>query len=417
MKIENKQLFIEKWIDLNSLPRRGSLISWRDSVGCKMKFRYGNIYGEICIIGCRVEILPNKKHRTYLSIVIDKYIPAPIEVRSDTLFHCELHKFINNKIADVAPHLIQYLVNPDDAYKYTYSSNQYILTKCPICGHTEDKCISNLFQCGFFCPCCSDGVSMPNKLMSSVLKQCGANFIPEIGKRNGFNWIVNRYRYDFYFKSINGEDVLLEMDGSFHDLDKQKKIDKIKTQMAEQNNFKLIRIDCKYDGHPPFEYIKNNILSSELHDILPLHLVDWEVCREATKTSLMATTCELWEKNGLAIADIMKQLSISHSGVVTYLKRGKVLGLCPSYNMDEAKKRGHIYNQNPIMIIDTYNNTYVFSAADEAIKSFYALFSMSATASSLRTACRIKRKYKGLYVQYITNEQYKMIKNNQKIVL
>lgn len=58
-----------------------------------------------------------------------------------------------NDLLTLAPHLKKYLVNVEDGYSYTHSSEKEIETVCPDCGHTRKIMISNLYKRGFSCPC------------------------------------------------------------------------------------------------------------------------------------------------------------------------------------------------------------------------------------------------------------------------
>lgn len=403
-----------RWVDLSELPRlkhgENGIIDWHKSVGYTLRFQYDSIIGQIHIVSARMAKNSCNKRQSLISITIDRYIEQPIEIHPSTLRYCKLNHLVKNKIIDICPHMVKYLYNRDDAYKYSYKSGKYISTKCPICGYKDKKQIYALCSRGFSCPICSDGVSAPNKLMRIVLQQCNINFIPEAKKQNGFDWIPNRYRYDFYFKSDNGDNVLIEMDGEFHKKKEQQKVDRVKTNLALKNGFKLIRIDCMYPSNAPFEYMKNNILSSELKNIIPLEIVNWEYCQSELKTSLLVETCRLWENDKLAITEIETLLNISRVSVARYLKYGKQIGICPSYNKQEAFKRRSLCKHKPILITDKYGSTHIFSSTDDAVNQFQNIFNMEASKSGLRTACREYGKYKGLIVQYITKEEYKQYK-------
>lgn len=412
-----------RWIDLTQLPRmyggNRSDIDWSKSTGYVLSYRYDDINGNINIIDTVYRNKSGGKRKAALIITIDKYVPTPIEIDSSILIRCRLYQYVKNKIVDKAPQLIQYLTNPEDAYKYTYNSGKYVSTTCPICGHTENKSVTNLYCAGYFCPCCSDNISLPNKMMRAVLQQLDVDYTPEADRQNGFDWIPNRYRYDFYFRSSVGQDVLVEMDGFFHELEEQQKKDEIKTRLAAENNFRLIRVDCRYKDHFPFDYIKERIINSELSSILPLNLVDWDECKKVMKTSLIVAACELWEKDKLTVSKITEQLKLGHATVVRYLKIGRNFGLCPSYNVEAAFQRRDEDKYKPILVIDKINNQYVFISTHEAIDSFFTIFGIRASKSGLNTACRCHGVYKGLRVKYITKEEYeqhKMINNNEVVL-
>ena len=275
-----------------------------------------------------------------ISIIIDKYMPEPTYVYAKVLRHCELKNIVHNKIADVIPHIVQYLENPQDAYKFSWQSDEKVSTKCPICGHIEPKTVGGLCRNGFYCPICSDHISIPNKLMYNVLTQLNIEFIKEVGQAN-FKW-MQRYFYDFYFQTKDGQNILIEMDGGLHNrIEKQKERDKIKDKLAYKHNFKLIRIDCDYRNarEKALDYIKTSILNSELSSLLQLENIDWSRCKDAIKNNIMLQICDLWEKYGCSSGDIVKMLNLHRTTVCTYLKRGYDLGLCPSYSTKESLKR------------------------------------------------------------------------------
>mgnify|MGYP003289625683 CR=1 FL=1 len=58
-------------------------------------------------------------------------------------------------------------------------SNVKILLYCQKCGAQNDIMPNTLFQRGFHCSLCSDGISFPNKFMYSVFTQLGIDFETE----------------------------------------------------------------------------------------------------------------------------------------------------------------------------------------------------------------------------------------------
>lgn len=329
-----------RWVNLDNLPKTNFgnkiYIQWENSIGCFIPFQYDEVCGEIHIVGHKFEQSGNSKKRSYISITIDKYISKPIDVRTDFITNCQLHNLVKNRIADVAPHLIQYLEDPDDAYRYSYQSNEKIWMKCPICKCRHLKYISNVYRYGFMCPCTCDGISAPNKIMFEVLKQLNVEFISEVNKSHGFLWMEN-YLYDFYFK-LNNESILIEMDGFFHQFQQDR--DTIKTELATNNGFRLIRIDCIYKNVDVVDFIKEKILHSELAQIITLDNIDWMKCKEAVVTSLVERACCLWENNNFGVSAIADILDLDRHTICKYLQKGKQIGICKSYNETEARRRG-----------------------------------------------------------------------------
>lgn len=55
--------------------------------------------------------------------------------------------------------------------------------------------------------------------------------------------------------------IIIETDGGQHKEEEQKKIDNKKDELAMENGYDVIRIDCDYvKAEVRFEYIKNNTI-------------------------------------------------------------------------------------------------------------------------------------------------------------
>jgi len=104
---------------------------------------------------------------------------------------------------------------------------------------------------------------------------------------------------------------------------------------AKKNGIKVIRIDCRESD---LEFIKGNILSSELYNLFDLSNINWLKCHAWACTSFVKIACELWRnriKNTLEIAGILK---VNKTTVATYLKQGAELGWCDYDIKKESKK-------------------------------------------------------------------------------
>ena len=184
---------IDKWVDLSVLPTRKYgckyNIDWKNSIGHKVPFRYNEIYGFI-------EIMKYTKNQS-LVVYIDGYSSPDGDIlQIKSLKECLLSRVLHKKIIDVAPELIQYMQDINDAYVYSPKSNRRINTICPFCGFKKTHTIANLYMSGFGCPQCSDGKSYAEKFMFHILKQLNIDFKYEVThKHNGFEWITNNYRF------------------------------------------------------------------------------------------------------------------------------------------------------------------------------------------------------------------------------
>ena len=236
------------------------------------------------------------------------------------------------------PELAKLLANPEDGYNHFQGSNKKVDWKCPSCNSIiKDKSIASIKSHGLSCKKCSDGISYPNKIMYNILNQLNMDFVPEYCPK----WIKSK-RYDFYFK-LNNKEYIIEMDGAmghgnYNSLSKMSPeeslaIDKYKEDLAIKHGIKIIRIDCLKSE---LEYIKNNILSSDLQLIINLSSVDWLECHKLSLNSFVKTACELWNASKYSVKDISNLLKLCPNTIVSYLKKGTEISWC-YYNSEEEK--------------------------------------------------------------------------------
>lgn len=242
-----------------------------------------------------------------------------------------------NDLLTTRPDVARLLKNKEDGYKYTQNSNQRVEFVCPDCKTVVVKKINDVSNKGFSCQICSDGISYPNKFGRAFLKQLPIDFLkPEYQP----SW-AKPYFYDNYFE-YNNQKYIVEMDGAFHYIEKQRgtqtlkerqRIDALKTCLANQNDVKIIRIDCLLSD---CDYIKNNILNSELNNIFDLSNINWRLCDMSAQKSLVALACKLYQSGVRQINDLAKELGISKTTVTKYLQKGSQLGLC-DYQLKRLK--------------------------------------------------------------------------------
>ena len=149
--------------------------------------------------------------------------------------------------------------------------------RCNICGNIWENTPNAVLYSGIGCHNCSSGVSYPNKFMKNLLLSLGdkiSSIEEEVPlKRINSEWVGN-HKFDF----IVNNNIVIEMDGGFHK--NYKDIDIKKDEFAKKYGFKVIRIDSNYTGiNNRFKTIKNNVISSELYNILNLANIsndEWE---------------------------------------------------------------------------------------------------------------------------------------------
>lgn len=403
-----------RWIDLSSLPRKTygnkTRIDWKNSVRCILPFKYEKVEGNLTI--CDYEM--TKAGNTYLYVYIENYIPTAIRIQTGVLSHFELHKFLKHKIVDYASWMQQYLADPMDAYKYCYSSNKYINTKCPVCGHIDKMIVSNMYYRGFRCAICDSNISFPNRLMRSILTQLSIDFIPEVGSRHGFDW-MGKYLYDFWIQDTNGKNILIEMDGGFHRYEEQKKIDIIKTKLAITNGFDVVRIDCMYQDYDKFEYIKNKIINSALSGVLPLKKIDWDVCLSDAQKNIFLQVCKMYD-SGDSIEDISIEMKLSRTTIHKYIKQGYSIGVCRTYTESGYAQRRDFKR---VAQIRDGAIVRVFASRHEVESLSDDIYGVHLTKWQVGCLCRNEESHpSGLNFKYITREEYKQYKIiNNEVVL
>ena len=305
-----------------------------------------------------------------------------------------------NDLWTTRPDVAGILKNPEDGYKYTKGSGKKVDFICQQCGESVVKKISDVCHQGFSCLICSDGVSYPNKFIRQILQQLQIDFIPEYSP----DWI-KPMRYDCYFE-YNGNKYIVEMDGRqhFYDnafsgemLNKIQANDQIKTSLAIQNGIQIIHIECiKSDC----DYIKNNILSSELNGILNLHNIDWNLCDIVSQKSLVKETCDLYSSGITNLKDICNMLHICICTVRKYLKLGSQHGWC-CYDAKMSTIQLYKNASTPVVIVDDAENVlYSFCSLRDCVKQIKTNFNITVNKGSIVNSCKTNKSYKGFNFRF-----------------
>lgn len=250
------------------------------------------------------------------------------------------------------PEVAKLLVNLEDGYKVTKGKTQKVEFSCPDCGYKEPKIIQHIIRQGYSCSKCSDGLYYPEKFMINFLEQLELDFKTQ----KVFDWSKRIYHlnpkykqlsgnkiYDFYISSLN---LIIETHGQQHyevsfetvggrTQEDEAENDDLKYFLAKNNGvIKYVSINCTKSE---LEWIKNNILKSELNELFDLSKINWLKCHEFACKSVVKTACDLWNKYK-NIKDITKELHVEHSTVRRYLIQGSKLGLC-DYDPQKEKRK------------------------------------------------------------------------------
>lgn len=216
---------------------------------------------------------------------------------------------------------------------YMPHSNKVVKIPCPDCERKKNVRINNLINKGLGCQC-SDGKSYPNKFMYNLLDQLAVDYISE----REFDWSDKKI-YDIYIPSLS---CIIENHGIQHYIDifaklggktleEEKRNDEYKKQLAINNGIThYVVVDCSSSNT---NYIKNSVLNSELPSILNFNRNDicWDKCHEFAVSSLVKVAAKLWGEN-VSIKETAKQLHMSESTIIKYLRTAAELNWCNWYS-------------------------------------------------------------------------------------
>lgn len=244
-----------------------------------------------------------------------------------------------NDIPTIAAWMIPYFQNGiEEAEKHMPFENSEIVPICPYCNKISDRPyrISIIYRDhGFNCICKNVG-SYGENLVCEVLKQNNINFLRD----RPLEWSMKK-RYDFIIKD---KKIIIEVDGEMghgnirsgksEDLVlKEIANDELKTKMAEEHGYKVIRL---------IYLSKNkNALLNEIKNKLPEYLwekTDWNLAFKNIFQSNKREICEEYEQSEKERKDIMS-LAIKNdcceNTIRNILRLGDMNGWC-SY----PKKKG-----------------------------------------------------------------------------
>lgn len=238
-----------------------------------------------------------------------------------------------NDLWSTHPEVASWLYDGNEGYFLTAHTHKKTNWKCNVCGNiVNDKQVSVVTKNNhIFCEHCTNGLSYPEKFFISVLEQLKIIFI----KQYSPDW-ANKYMYDFYFE-IKNKKYIVEIDGGWHFIDNNMSgrtkeesqfIDKLKDYLAIKHNIEVIRIDCNYGkSSNKYEYVRNNILNSELSKMFDMSLIDFEQCNKYGNTSTYLMAIQLYN-SGMFFDEICTELHIGLTTLKNYLKDGTKANLC-----------------------------------------------------------------------------------------
>jgi hypothetical protein len=228
-----------------------------------------------------------------------------------------------NDLWTTHPEVAKMLKNKEDGYKCSYGSCIKKEFLCKYCNETVSESVYQVVDRGYIsCPFCSSGKSYPNRFMANLLKKLKVEFIPE--------YIIppHSYKFDFYF-IINKKRYVVEMDGGIGHSNKTyygekdyigEATDLIKDNICHDNNIEPIRIDCNYEYHNRFDYIKESIVNSKLNTIFDLNNINFRHIDELSSSSLVVDIANYWKSNIKSYQELNNLTSLCRHTIRKYLK-------------------------------------------------------------------------------------------------
>lgn len=220
--------------------------------------------------------------------------------------------------------------------------------------------IGNLSKRGFSCEFCGDNISKPNKFIREVARQLlEIKEIDDYQLEYSPEWAGN-FRYDCYIKKDN-LNILIEMDGEQHKMDKGfysngvKERDQIKNQLAKENNYTLIRIDCEDTS---YSNLKKMLLDKI--NLFNLNKINWGKVKENLQANLMKQICEEYKKHEhIFLKEMSDAFHLDKGTIVKILKEGTKLGLCDYNSKKQYLESMRITNSLKVDIYDLNDNLII----------------------------------------------------------
>lgn len=359
-------------------------------------FYYGGEYvSEVFVTGSQI----NKNK--YCSCCSTKYVKTDI-----------------NSIAKTNPELVSYFFDKKDAERYNVYSNKNANLNCPHCGTPKYSKISDLGLNKFSCPCCSDGLSMGERIVYMILKNSRIDFIKE------FAFKKSRYQYDFYLPTFN---MIIEVNGKQHytetRIHRRNCFEEIVKNDINKKEFALskgiqeyIYIDCQKSD---VDYIIKSIYESGILSLLNIKNIDVDsIKRNIHIHTITKEICDLYNSNEkMSIKDICDQLHFDKSTVRNHLRQGAELGWCDynveTYRFSSRVKKTDYSMDAPNITKPIKCNDIYFKGTRLCSKLSEQIFGEHISNSGIRYKLKEKLDWNGIYTfEYITKEEFNEALNN-----
>lgn len=303
-------------------------------------------------------------------------------------------------IKDELPELYECLVNKDDGAIHIGSARKADWI-CPNCGSVVlQKSVNKVVAKGISCKNCSDGVSKPEKITISALRQNSVRFIYQ----KTFDW-SKRKIYDFYLPEY---ETIIEVNGSQHygfgfehlsgkTLDEQKRIDMDKRTLALQNGIKF--------------YFEIEAINTSAQHIVPqfdgcMHKLgiipdtNIKICEKDSLKSNVYIAATMWN-NGKSSGEISNELCVGSNTVIKYLKSAASAGLCDYTPLKAQQKSQMLAIEKKKKSVKCITTGIVFSSLADACREYGVSSASNIIRSCNGSVCAGKHNGAPLRWEYV----------------
>lgn len=312
-----------------------------------------------------------------------------------------------NDIPTIAPWMVSYFQDGyEEAKLYNCNSTKKIYPICPLCNKIKKKPISiyQIYNTKSIGCNCGDGISYPNKIMFSILNQLNIEFISEYTS----DWL-GLNRFDFCIPHLM---IFIEMDGglghgknifirnnlSEKEIEEKKKesleLDNYKDNLACQHGYKVIRINSDISE---INYIKTNILNSELIDYFNLSIIDWKLCDEYALKNIVKEVCNYYKQHiNESYEYVASKFHISKCTVGRYLKKGLKIDWITELEYKNILKNNKKHKQTYVYDLN-FNLLGKFQSASELVKNSKEIFGIQFSSGGISKSIKNNTKYYNKY--------------------
>lgn len=397
---------IHKFLDINSLPRKGKLISFKDAIGMNLYFEYRNIKNDV-----HIEAYDPKTHMLQISFptITNNQI---FTIHTDNFKQVKFGNMIDDNITFTYKYNIGDIIDCnmgnitilDKATKYVGENKniprRFYFIECNLCHNQRWIEASDINkQKHQFCNKCGIHTYYPEKFLSNLLDQLQIPYITQFNKTHE-SW-CKRYLYDFFI-TLNNKRIIIETHGNQHyskiwnnskySLQNIQNNDLAKETLALQNNItNYIIIDCRKSN---LEWIKHSVINSELFSILNIDKssIDWNQCHRFATSDFVRLAAELYNSD-YSMKMIEEKLKRSKQMIYKYLVTAYQLGLCATIPDNRNYVSVSIYKDG-----DCIGN---FLTLTEAIRNLKEKYNVKICSATIRNYMDTNAPYKGfLFYNY-----------------